>query len=597
MCGITFYSINNKNQFNKNELISYYKSKLLESSKNIRHRGPDWSGNYVHSSKKSTIFMAHERLSIIDPFKGKQPIIYDNGDYTISLAVNGEIYNYKELKNEWNNYKYQTESDCEVIISGYLELFNEMFNSDSKSNFDIKNAVNKLLNKLDGQFAFVLYDSRNGNILIGRDAIGIASLYYGFDNYNNLMICSEMKGLDLCTEINQFPPGNALFINDETNIKSDNFNTYLSHYYINSNEGNWLSLKSIPDDNLLLNNEQKILEVIRTTLIDSVHKRLMSDVPFGVLLSGGLDSSLVSSIAVQYLKKNKEFSKWGNKIHSFSIGLSEDSPDLIKAKEVASFLDTNHHNFLFTIQEGLDAVRDVIYHLETYDITTIRASTPMYLLSRKIKATGVKMVLSGEGADELLGGYLYFLNAPNNNEFFLETQKRVRELNFFDCLRANKSTLAWGLESRFPFLDKKFIECAFKINPQQKHKNNTIEKYCLRKAFDVKDENGKPVYLPDSVLWRQKEQFGDGVGYSWIDTIRNLGENQISDNEFETRKIKYPHNTPYTKEAFMYRKIFEELFPQKNREKTVKMWIPRTDWGNTSTDPSGRAQKIHNEKY
>ena len=570
MCGIVFYKINKKKD------LSLFKDKLLKSSKLIRHRGPDWSGNHTYKGKENNILISHERLSIIDPIGGSQPIIYQkNNGHKIILAVNGEIYNYKELKNK--EHKYLTNSDCEVIISQYLKC-NDNYNF--------------LLDSLDGQFAFVLYDTEKELLLSGRDPIGIASLYYGLDNENNLMISSEMKALYLCENVFTFPNGNYLLL-DNKDYNLDNIKNNFVSYYSKNSLGRWLLDSSIPDklSSTNTNEEQKFFDLVKNTLINSVEKRLMSDVPFGVLLSGGLDSSLITSITIKLIKENKTKLNWGDKIHSFSIGL-EGSPDLIKAKETADFLGTIHHSFTFTIQEALDAVKDVIYHLETYDITTIRASTPMYLISRKIKAMGVKMVLSGEGADELLGGYLYFLNAPTDNEFHMECQRRVRDLSYFDCLRANKSTLAWGLESRFPFLDKEFINLSFNIPPSLKRKNK-IEKYVLRKAFDINDENGNPVYLPNSILWRQKEQFSDGVGYSWIDTIRQLGEDTISDLEYSNREKIYPFNTPVSKEGFLFRKMFHELFPNKQNEQTVKLWIPRTDWEGVNLDPSGRAQSVH----
>jgi len=579
MCGITFYLLDEKSkrlQFSPS-FCKFYKDNLLNSSKLIRHRGPDWSGNYIYKGLKKDILVAHERLAIIDPIGGSQPIIYEkeNG-HKIILVVNGEIYNYKQLKKE--KYTYLTKSDCEVIISEYI---------DCDEDYDL------LLNKLDGQFGFVLYDTEKELLLAGRDHIGITSLYYGLDKDNVLMICSEIKGLPLCEYVFTFEKGHYLVIKKDDKYDLKTIKTYFTDYYSKSVLGNWTNQTSIPIELKTCTSQQEseFYELVRNTLTTSVEKRLMSDVPFGVLLSGGLDSSLITSITTKLIKENKVGLKWGDKIHSFAIGL-EGSPDLIKAKETSEFLNTIHHSFTFTIQEGLDAVKDVIYHLETYDITTIRASTPMYLLSRKIKAMGVKMVLSGEGADELLGGYLYFLNAPDDNEFHLECIRRVKDLSYFDCLRANKSTLAWGLEPRVPFLDKEFIDLAFKIPPSLKKKNN-IEKYVLRKAFDINNENGYPVYLPESILWRQKEQFSDGVGYIWIDTIRQLGEDSVTDEEYSNKKTIYPFNTPVSKEGFMFRKIFHELFPNKQNEKTVKLWIPRTEWKGVNLDPSGRAQSVH----
>jgi asparagine synthase (glutamine-hydrolysing) len=573
MCGITFYLLDGKNE----KTSTFYKDNLLKSSKSIRHRGPDWSGNYIYEGVKKDILMGHERLAIIDPVGGSQPIVYEkeNG-HKIILVVNGEIYNYKTLKTE--DHKYLTDSDCEVIISEYI---------DCNENYDL------LLNKLDGQFGFVLYDTEKELLLAGRDPIGITSLYYGLDKYNNLMICSEMKGLHLCENVFTFENGQYLVIKKDDKYDLETIKTYFIDYYSRSKLGSWTTQTSMSSELKTYTSQQELefYELVRNTLTKSVKKRLMSDVPFGVLLSGGLDSSLITSITTKLIKENKVGLKWGDKIHSFAIGL-EGSPDLIKAQETAEYLNTVHHSFTFTIPEALDAIKDVIYHLETYDITTIRASTPMYLLSRKIKAMGVKMVLSGEGADELLGGYLYFHKAPDDNEFHLECIRRVKDLSYFDCLRANKSTLAWGLEPRVPFLDKEFIDLALKIPPSLKKKNK-IEKYVLRKAFDINNENGYPVYLPESILWRQKEQFSDGVGYAWIDTIRQLGEDTISDAEYSSKDTLYPFNTPVSKEGFMFRKMFHELFPNKQNEETVKLWIPRTDWDGVNLDPSGRAQSVH----
>ncbi len=601
MCGITIYIIHQENKDKKD-----YKSEILKASKSIRHRGPDWSGIQIISGLNKEILMTHERLAIIDPNSGGQPFIYEIIEpitgkmYKIVLCVNGEIYNYKDIRSECPDYDFKTDSDCEVIIALYLKFITE-----NKTLTQSK--LNEVISKLDGQFSFTLYDEQNDFLLVGRDPIGITSLYYGFDEFNNFMICSELKGLHLCDYVETFSPGCILalttssLINKEHDLQSfDILKNYrdlkFNEYYRKSANGSWIDTQfSSINRNFEKFNEHKAYPIIRDLFTKAVEKRLMADVPFGVLLSGGLDSSLVASITCKLVRAGKIDLKWGQKIHSFSIGLvGSKSPDSEKASEAAKFLGTIHHDFRYTIQEGLDALHDVIWHLETYDITTIRASTPMYLISRKIKAMGVKMVLSGEGADELLGGYLYFLSAPSEKEFYEETQRRVKDLGYFDCLRANKSTLAWGLEGRVPFLDKEFIDYCFKIPPSVKRKDG-IEKYVMRKAFDVKDKEGKPVYLPDSILWRQKEQFSDGVGYGWIDSVRELGEQTVNDEEFATREVLYPINTPTTKEAFMFRKIFEELFP--NRANTVKKWIPKTEWEGVGADPSGRAQKVHTQSY
>ena len=603
MCGITIYLIHSEN-----EKTYDYKTEILKSSKSIRHRGPDWSGIQILSPQLNlsdkTVYMAHERLSIIDPLKGSQPLIYEiiepkSGKmFKIVLCVNGEIYNHQKIRTSCPDYDFKTDSDCEVIIALYLKYITE-------NEILTQTKLNEMISQLDGQFSFTLYDEGSDFLLVGRDPIGITSLYYGFDKYNNFMICSELKGLHLCDYVETFPSGSILALTSLT-LKKHEFASFevlklsrelsFQDYYKTSQMGSWVNT-SFTSITTQFNefNEYKSYSIIRDLFTKSVEKRLMSDVPFGVLLSGGLDSSLVTSITCKLVKDGKIDLKWGDKIHSFSIGLVGDSsPDTEKAIETAKFLGTIHHDFRYTIQEGLDALRDVIWHLETYDITTIRASTPMFLLSRKIKAMGVKMVLSGEGADELLGGYLYFLSAPTEKDFYDETHRRVKELGYFDCLRANKSTLGWGLEGRVPFLDKEFIDYCFKIPPGLKCKNG-IEKYVMRKAFDIKDKNNKPIYLPDSILWRQKEQFSDGVGYGWIDAVRELGEQTISDEEFATRTVLYPTNTPHTKEAFMFRKTFEELFP--NRANTVKKWIPKTEWEGVGEDPSGRAQKVHTQSY
>jgi asparagine synthase (glutamine-hydrolysing) len=607
MCGITIYLIHSENEGNMN-----YKSEILKSSKSIRHRGPDWSGIQILSPQlqdngtDKSVLMAHERLAIVDPQSGGQPFVYQIIEsktgkmYNIVLCVNGEIYNYKDIRSECPEYDFKTDSDCEVIIALYLKFITE-------NETLTQSKLSEVISQLDGQFSFTLYDEGADFLLVGRDPIGITSLYYGFDEFNNFMICSELKGLHLCDYVETFPTGSILALTSPSlTTKENDFQSFdvlkesrelsFQEYYKTSLLGKWIDKPHSSMETYFKEvNESEVYATLRDLFTKSVEKRLMADVPFGVLLSGGLDSSLVASITCKLVKEGKVDLKWGEKIHSFSIGLiGDESPDSLKAIEAAKFLGTIHHDFRYTIQEGLDALRDVIWHLETYDITTIRASTPMFLISRKIKAMGVKMVLSGEGADELLGGYLYFLSAPSEKEFYEETQRRVKELGYFDCLRANKSTLGWGLEGRVPFLDKEFIDYCFKIPPGLKCKNG-IEKYVMRKAFDVKDKNNEPIYLPDSILWRQKEQFSDGVGYGWIDAVRDLGEKTISDEEFSTRAILYPINTPHTKEAFMFRKTFEELFPK--RANTVKKWIPKTEWEGVGDDPSGRAQKVHTQSY
>ena len=558
--------------------IELRRPELLECGKKLRHRGPDWSGAFSESNSKISILMVHERLSIIDPFGGSQPLIHDLGNgHKIVLCVNGEIFNHQSIRSDLSDFPYQTKSDCEVILSLYLKH---------------RENLHLVLESLDGQFSFVLYDSERNKLFAARDPIGITSLYYARNiSDNSIVISSEMKAIPSEFDIvEQFPPGCYIQVSEELS----NFTLY--DYYSNSSQGSW-KLRFLNDSGPFIDfpksqDEEQVFSKLRETLTAAVKKRLMADVPFGMLLSGGLDSSLVCSIASKLLKEHSIKTQWQENIHTFAVGL-EGSPDLDKAQEVADFLGTYHHSFKFTLQEGLDAVRDVIYHLETYDITTIRASIPMYLLARRIKSTGVKMVLSGEGSDEILGGYLYFLCAPNDLEFNKECHRRTCNLNKFDCLRADKSTMAWGVEGRFPFLDKEFIEYAIDIDPSLKKRGN-VEKYVLRKAFDIM-EDGKPSYLPHGILWRQKEQFSDGVGYNWINTLVSVATSKYSDEEFELAKRKFSVNPPTTKEALRYREIFESLYPK--RENTVDYWIPRTDWANVGSDPSGRAQAVHEKSY
>ena len=537
------------------------REKYLECSKTLRHRGPDWNGIYIDNDHK--VVVAHERLSIIDVDNGAQPLISRDGN--IILSVNGEIYNHQGLKDIviQGGYNFRTNSDCEVIIPLYQKFWTPF------------------VNMLDGVFSFFLYDKESRDFFVARDPIGVNPLYYAENDLGEICFASEMKAIrmwDLNCKIKIFPPGHFMAKNRQ-----------ISSYY----HPLWEEKKILDLDYEITLNDQ--CRLVRESLTAAVEKRLMADVPFGVLLSGGLDSSLTTSITNKILKQKKN--KWGDKLHSFSIGL-KGAPDLKYAKEVADFLGTFHHELHFTIQEGMDALRDLIYKLETYDVTTIRASTPMYLMSRKIKASGIKMVLSGEGADEILGGYLYFHNAPNEEDFHQECIDRVKNLHYFDCLRANKSTMAWGVEVRVPFLDKKFLETAIPIRPDLKIRERfegcgKVEKYILRKAFD-KDMNDEGYqYLPDSVLWRQKEQFGDGVGYNWIDSLIKEAESNIDDYDLEVASKIYPINTPTTKEGLYYRRIYEDLF--KDCSSVSKYWIPNTDWDGVNSDPSGRAQNFHDE--
>ncbi|GMM38987.1 asparagine synthase (glutamine-hydrolyzing) 1 [Saccharomycopsis crataegensis] len=551
--------------------VSGFKSQALKLSKRIRHRGPDWSGNIT---KKNTI-MCHERLSIVGVSTGAQPIT--NEDESLILAVNGEIYNHISVRDSFKDYDFKTASDCEVIIP----LF-EKYGLDAP-------------NHLDGMFGFVLHDVKNDRVIAARDPIGVITLYMGRSKKQpkTVYFASELKCLtDDCDEITAFPPGHIYDSNTDQ----------ITRYF----KPSWWDEEKIPTTPV-------DYKKLRASLELSVRKRLMAEVPFGVLLSGGLDSSLIASIAAREAAKasenvssdelagvdengNLHASSWG-KVHSYAIGL-KDAPDLLAARKVAKFIGTIHHEFTFTLEEGLDALSDVIYHLETYDVTTIRASTPMYLLSRKIKAQGVKMVLSGEGSDEIFGGYLYFGSAPSAPEFHTECIKRVKNLHLSDCLRANKSTMAWGLEARVPFLDKSFLDLALNIDPAEKvikPSEGRIEKYILRKAFDTSDEPDAKPYLPEEILWRQKEQFSDGVGYGWIDILKDTAAEVISDEQFATPKPEWGADIPTTKEAYWYRLKFDELFPQKCAADTVMRWIPKADWG-CHEDPSGRYAKLHEKK-
>ena len=534
--------------------------KVLEMAKNIRHRGPDWSG--IYSNENAII--AHERLAIVDPSSGQQPLFSHDKRYV--LAANGEIYNHQDLRKEFSDYSFSTNSDCEVI----LPLFDKY--------------GPKFLDKMNGIFAFSIYDSQKNEYFIARDHMGIIPLYIGWDDKNIFYVSSELKALEgQCQKIELFPPGKYLTSSDE------DFMTWYKR--------DWTDFENVKD-------LQSDIDNLRQSLEEAVHRQLMSDVPYGVLLSGGLDSSITSAIAKKYSEKriesNDKQPAWWPQLHSFSVGL-QGSPDLAAAKKVADHIGTIHHEIIFTIQEGLDAIKDVIYNLETYDITTVRASTPMYLMARVIKSMGIKMVLSGEGADELFGGYLYFHKAPSSKDFHEETVRKLNKLHMYDCLRANKSLAAWGVEGRVPFLDKDFIDVAMSLNPQDKMiTNKRMEKWILRKAF----EN----YLPDEILWRQKEQFSDGVGYSWIDTLKEFVDKTISDQEMNDAKIKFPIKTPTTKEEYYYRSLFSEHFPSN----TAAMSVPQEpsiacstkialEWDEafkSMNEPSGRAiSKVHQDAY
>ncbi|ABI71453.1 asparagine synthase B [Shewanella frigidimarina] len=533
----------------------------LEMSKLLRHRGPDWSGIYADDKA----ILAHERLSIVDVDHGAQPLISLDGN--IVLAVNGEIYNHKQLKAQLGDkYQYQTNSDCEVILSLYQEYGCDF------------------LDKLNGIFAFVLYDKAKGTYLIGRDHMGIIPLYTGLDSSGNFYVASEMKALmPVCKTVAEFYPGQYLYSADGKPTQ----------YY----HRDWRDFDAVKDN-------PASIEELREALEAAVKRQLMSDVPYGVLLSGGLDSSVISAITQTYAKhrieNDGETGAWWPQLHSFAVGLAE-SPDLVAAQKVADAIGTIHHPIVYTFQEGLDAIKEVIYHLETYDVTTIRAATPMYLMARKIKAMGIKMVLSGEGADELFGGYLYFHKAPNAQAFHEELVRKLDKLHLFDCLRANKAMAAWGLEARVPFLDKEFIDVAMRINPEAKmSKDGRIEKHILRQAFEHK--------LPKEVVWRQKEQFSDGVGYSWIDGLKAHAAENVDDVQFANAKFRFPYNTPESKEAYFYRSFFEEFFPLASAAetvpggKTVACSTPEALLWDASlqglNDPSGRAVKnVHASAY
>ncbi len=487
---------------------------VLEQSKKIRHRGPDWSG--IYCGEKAII--AHERLSIVDPESGGQPLY--SKDKKLILGVNGEIYNHLEIRERTKaTYEYQTGSDCEVILALYRE----------------KGAG--FLDELSGIFGFVLYDEENDAYLIGRDHIGIIPLYMGWDKNGNFYVASELKALEgYCTKIQEFPPASYLYSKDGE----------IKRWW----NRDWMDYENVK-------NNTTSIEELKEAMEKAVHRQLMSDVPYGVLLSGGLDSSVTSALAKKYSGKRvedgDEKEAWWPQLHSFVIGL-EGSPDLVAARKVAEHIGTIHHEIHYTIQEGLDAIRDVIYHIETYDVTTIRASTPMYLLARVIKSMGIKMVLTGEGADEIFGGYLYFHKAPSAEEFHKETLRKISKLNLYDCLRANKSLAAWGVEGRVPFLDKEFMDVAMRLNPKDKMVGNgRMEKWVVRKAFED--------LLPESVVWRQKEQFSDGVGYGWIDTLKQIAKDKVSDDMMKNAHFRFPINTPMSKEEYLYRSIFSELFP------------------------------------
>ncbi len=554
MCGIVAI-------FNIQEQTPELRQKALRMSLKTRHRGPDWSGIYNGGSS----ILAHERLSIVDPESGGQPLYAPDRNQV--LAVNGEIYNHRQLREELSDvYDFQTGSDCEVILALY-RTYGIHF-----------------LEKLNGIFAFALYDVEQDAFLIARDPIGVIPLYIGYDNDGKVYVASELKALEgQCDRYEPFLPGHYYWSKEPG----------MTRYY----HRDWFEYNAVK------NNEAKVADV-RDALERAVKQQLMSDVPYGVLLSGGLDSSVISAIARKYAALRVESGDtqqaWWPRLHSFAIGL-KGAPDLAKARLVADHIGTVHHEIHYTIQEGLDAIRDVIYYIETYDVTTVRASTPMYLLARVIKSMGIKMVLSGEGADEIFGGYLYFHKAPTPQAFHEETVRKLSKLHLYDCLRANKSLAAWGVEGRVPFLDKDFLDVAMRLNPAAKMcQGETIEKKIVREAFADQ--------LPEEVVWRQKEQFSDGVGYSWIDTLRETAAAQVSDEEMKNAGLRFPVNPPRNKEEYLYRSIFEEHFPSESASRCVPS-IPSVACSTAEAlawdasfaninEPSGRAvQGIHSCAY
>ena len=557
MCGIVAI-------FNVKEQTPELRTKALGMSKKIRHRGPDWSG--IHCS--GSAILAHERLSIVDPESGGQPLFSPDGKQV--LAVNGEIYNHKKIRERYKGrYDFQTGSDCEVILALYREK-----------------GVN-FLEDLNGIFAFALYDEEQDAFLIARDHIGVIPLYIGYNADGKVFVASELKALEgECERYEPFLPGHYNWSKDPG----------MKRWY----KRDWMEYDNVKDNTASS-------DAIRKSLCAAVKRQMMSDVPYGVLLSGGLDSSVISAITESYAERRIETDSrsraWWPRLHSFAVGL-KGAPDLAKARLVADHIGTVHHEINYTIQEGLDALRDVIYFIETYDITTVRASVPMYLLARVIKSMGIKMVLSGEGADEIFGGYLYFHKAPSAEEFHKETVRKLSKLHLYDCLRANKSLSAWGVEGRVPFLDKEFLDVAMRTNPKAKmcsvlpasrsgeaDPKASIEKRIVREAFED--------MLPEEVAWRQKEQFSDGVGYSWIDTLKKITSEAVTDEQMAHAEERFPINTPLCKEEYYYRSIFEEHFPSESAARSVPheasvacSTAVALEWDEAwknMNDPSGRA--------
>lgn len=565
MCGIVCI-------FNIKEQSPELRQKALRMSAKIRHRGPDWSGIYCGGSA----ILAHERLSIVDPESGRQPLF--SPDNRQVLAVNGEIYNHQSIRKRFaDGYQFQTGSDCEVILALYREWIAKVEKTGNAGTPDF-------LEELSGIFAFALYDEERDEYIIARDPIGVIPLYIGYDSDGKVYVASELKALEAqCERYEPFLPGHYLWSREGK----------MKRYYTRD----WFSYDNVKDNGASVKD-------IHDSLENAVQRQLMSDVPYGVLLSGGLDSSVISAIAQKYsarrIEENGRTQAWWPRLHSFAVGL-KGAPDLAKARMVADYIGTVHHEINYTIQEGLDAIRDVIYFIETYDVTTVRASTPMYLLARVIKSMGIKMVLSGEGADEIFGGYLYFHKAPDARAFHEETVRKLSKLHLYDCLRANKSLSAWGVEGRVPFLDKEFLDVAMRINPEAKMcPGNTIEKKIVREAFaDM---------LPDAMAWRQKEQFSDGVGYSWIDTLKKITSDAVSDEQMAHAAERFPINPPRNKEEYYYRSIFSEHFPSDSAARSVPS-VPSVACSTAEAlawdekfrnmnDPSGRAVAgVHEKAY
>ena len=601
MCGIVAI-------LNVKEQTSELRQKALRMSQKIRHRGPDWSGIYCGG----TAILAHERLSIVDPESGGQPLY--SSDRKQVLAVNGEIYNHQDIRRRFaGQYEFQTGSDCEVILALYRSLTPNPSPVGEGSSYS-HGQICGMLEQLSGIFAFVLYDEERDEFLIARDPIGVIPLYIGYDSGGTVYVASELKALEeQCEHYEPFLPGHYLYVNEELRMKNEEFaaaipsangtpvgnssffipHSSLKRYY----RRDWFSYEAVKDN-------PASVEAIREALTAAVRRQLMSDVPYGVLLSGGLDSSVISALAEKFsehrIEDDSRTKAYWPRLHSFAVGL-KGAPDLAKARLVADHIGTVHHEINYTIQEGLDAIRDVIYYIETYDVTTVRASTPMYLLARVIKSMGIKMVLSGEGADEIFGGYLYFHKAPSAQAFHEETVRKLSKLHLYDCLRANKSLSAWGVEGRVPFLDKEFLDVAMRTNPEAKMCSGaTIEKKIVREAFaDM---------LPDAVAWRQKEQFSDGVGYSWIDTLKDITARAVTDEQMAHAAERFPINPPKNKEEYYYRSIFAEHFPSDSAARSVPSEASvacstaiAMEWDAAFrglNDPSGRAVKgVHEQAY